>query len=99
MEALNIFSTELRGLIRLSAPHFHLIAKKQQAIDHGNNITNSVKERERLLEIMKQYNLDGVVDARRWQILQQNFDFETQRIEEAQKERDSLIKIIISTTA
>jgi len=39
---------------------------------------------------MKQYNLDGVNDQRKWDVLQRNFDFERHRIDETARKADSL---------
>jgi hypothetical protein len=93
--ALNIFSTELGATyVRLSAPHFRLVALRQQIINHDNNINNVIKKHNRLLEMMLQNNLNDGANQRQFQILQDSFDFETKSMEHSQKKRSELAQTL-----
>lgn len=78
--------------LRLFAKRIPLSAKKgriavlQEQIDVFNNEGN------RMLELMKQHNLSGEVDPRKWNVIQENFKFEQGRIDAASKEQAALIE-------
>ena len=55
-----------------------------------NQIAQFGKERDRILEMIKQHNIEGVVDQRRWQVLQGNFEFEQKRVNDGLAHRAEL---------
>ncbi len=72
---------------RLGALFVELFARRHELMNEknviaivDNQIAQFVKERDRILEMIKQYNIEGVIDQRRWQALQDNFEFEQKRI-------------------
>jgi hypothetical protein len=85
------FSGELGAtFLRLFASRMPLVGQKQEIDFLRNQIAAFAKERDRTLELMKQYNLDGVSDQRKWDVLQRNFDFERHRIDETARKADAL---------
>lgn len=82
---------------RLGALYLELFAKRHELINARNAIAlvdNQVeqfgKERDRILEMIKQHNIEGVVDQRRWEVLQDNFAFEQNRISDGLAHRAQL---------
>jgi hypothetical protein len=69
--------------MRLFAKRAPLIVQKQQLDLLNERVQRYSRERDRTLEQMKQHNLDGAQDQRRWGVLQSNFDFEQHRVTEA----------------
>ncbi|MGH7146518.1 MAG: hypothetical protein ACREIJ_01265 [Nitrospiraceae bacterium] len=84
MKAVLSFSNELNAsFMRLTARRIPLGLEKQE-IDALRTVTDSaLKENSRTLELMKQYNLDGLTDEHKWARLQQNFESEERRGNEA----------------
>lgn len=82
---------------RLGALYLELFARRHELINERNAIAlvdNQVaqfeKERDRILEMIKQHNIEGVIDQRRWRVLQDNFDFEQKRINDGLAHRAQL---------
>lgn len=82
---------------RLGALYLELFAKRHELMNQGNAIAlidNQVaqfgKERDRILEMIKQHNIEGGVDQRRWKVLQDNFAFEQKRISDGLAHRAQL---------
>jgi hypothetical protein len=55
-----------------------------------NQVAQFGKERDRILEMIKQHNIEGAVDQRRWEVLQENFEFEQKRINDGLTRRAQL---------
>jgi hypothetical protein len=87
-EALTNLLGELNAAyLRLFAKRYPLVAQKNQ-ISLLQQLMNSFsQERDRMLELMKQFNLDGVTDQRRWEVIDGSFKFEQSRITEASKQQ------------
>jgi hypothetical protein len=91
VRAITNFSTELTAaFLRLGVKRFQLVAQKQQVGFLRAQVDESIKENARTLELIKQYNIEGLADRRKWDVLQQNFEFEGDRGERARKEADTL---------
>jgi len=85
------FSAELNAtFLRLGARRYALVSQKQQIESLRSESKASRNENDRTLELMKQYNIDGLNDPRKWDVLQKNFDFEQRRGEEARQKADTL---------
>jgi len=80
--------------MRLSAKRIPLIAQKQHLAFLAEQMAGFSRERDRMLELMKQYNLEGAADARRWGVIEKNFEFEQQRIAEITEQHSNLAKTI-----
>jgi len=76
--------------LHLFARRFPLLAEKQRIAFIKEQINAFGRERDRMLELMKQYNISGEKDPRKWDILDKNFKFEEKRIDDAIKEHDGL---------
>lgn len=82
---------------RLGSMYIELLARRLELMDERNAIAlidNQVeqfgKERDRILEMIKQHNIEGIVDQRRWATLQGNFEFEQKRVTEGLAHRAQL---------
>ena len=85
------FSGELSAaFLRLFARRLPLVLQKQQIELLRAQFDISLKENARTLELQKQYNIEGLANPRRWEVLQQNFEFERDRGERARQEADTL---------
>jgi hypothetical protein len=71
------------SILQLTAKRIPLLRLKQQMTNLTGLIAGFSKSREQILELMKQYNIDGLNDPQRFKTLQSNFDFEQKRIMEA----------------
>jgi len=91
VKALVAFSAALDTLfVRLFARRGPLVSEKQKidALVTQADITD--KENSRTLELIKQYNLEGLTDQNRRDWLQRNFDFEQKQSKAARQEAASL---------
>jgi hypothetical protein len=85
------FTGELGAVfLKLFARRFELMAEKNKIAILDNQIAEFGKERDRILEMIKQHNIEGIVDDRRWQVLQRNFEFEQGRTNDAIARRGEL---------
>lgn len=76
------FTSRLGGLfIELFAQRHQLMIQMNEVRMLDNQITQFGKERDKCLELMKQFNIEGLTDQRRWDVLRQNFEFEQKRID------------------
>ena len=76
--------------LRLFARRLPLLAEKKQIAFIKDQMDAFGRERDRMLELMRQHNLSGEKDSRKWEIIENNFNFEQQRIDNAIKEHDGL---------
>ncbi|MFA5913708.1 MAG: hypothetical protein WC830_09150 [Burkholderiales bacterium] len=95
VKALSNFTGPLGSLfLALFAKRYQLQQDKNAIAIIDGQIAEFGKERDRILEMIKQHNIEGIVDARRWQVLQANFEFEQKRIHESIARRDELAKAL-----
>lgn len=95
VQALARFTGELNTIyLKLFARRFELLRDKNAITFLDDQIVVFGKERDRALEIIKQHNIEGVVDERRWKILQQNYEFEQKRINETVSRRAELAGVL-----
>ena len=89
--ALSNFTGPLGSLfLTLFGQRYHLQRDRNTITTIDNQIAEFGKERDRILELIKQHNIEGVIDDRRWKVLQDNFDFEQNRIHAGIARRDEL---------
>jgi hypothetical protein len=55
-----------------------------------DQISDRVQKQSRTTELMRQYNLDLKTNKREWEVLQTNFDFETQQLDKALEEKHEI---------
>ena len=90
-KAITIFSGDLNAtFLRLFTKRAPLLRQWHEIAALRSMADGFMKEQSRTLELMKQHNLDGSKDQSRWQLLQNNFDYETRRFQEASEEADGL---------
>lgn len=78
------------AFLRLHAKRLPLLGKQQQMQALGEQLRIFQSECSNLLELMKQHNLKGDPDQRRWDVIQQNFQFEQKRIADTSNMMNSL---------
>jgi hypothetical protein len=86
----NVSNELSAAYLRLFLKRVRLVDRKQDLEILDEQVVSFGKERDRMLELMKQHNLEGVVDEHRWGVIQNGFDFEQKRISEALERRTSL---------
>lgn len=93
IEAMVRFTGELGALfLTLFAKRFELIGEKSAIVLIDSQVADFGKERDRVLEMIKQHNIEGIVDDRRWNVLQGNFEFEQKRIKDALARRAETVE-------
>lgn len=78
--------------LRLFAFRHQLMAEKAKATLLGEQAAQFRKEADRFLELKKQFNLDLMVDDKKWGVLDSSFEFEHQRSIAANQERRELVR-------
>jgi hypothetical protein len=85
------FTSELNAaIIRLSLQRQPLVETFDKINILSEQIKLFAKERDRMIELMKQLNFDGNTDEHRWKFIEKNVEFERKRIDEATKEQKIL---------
>lgn len=77
--------------MRLFAKRVPLITKKVQISNLQQQIDSLTRDETQMLELMKQFNLDGATDQRRWDVIEGHFKFAHDRIAEIFKEQAALL--------
>lgn len=91
VRAVTNFSAELgAAFLQLFARRLPLVLQKQQIAFLRGQIDTFTKEQSRMVELMKQYNMDGTNDPKRWDSFQNIFDFERSRIEQTTQQVNTL---------
>lgn len=82
---------------RLGALYVELFAQRHVLMNQlgeirllDDQISQFGKERDKILEMIKQFNIDGHADQRKWDTLQRSFDFEQKRVREFLTKRSEL---------
>jgi len=76
--------------LRLFVKRYPLIAQKKHIELISSQMNAFGKERDRMLGLMTQFNIDGTNDKRRWEVIQNNFKFEQDRIDKALQEHKAI---------
>jgi hypothetical protein len=77
--------------LRLAAKRYPVVAQKTQISFLQQQIDSFSRERDRMLELMKQHNFEGSTDQHRWKFLEDTFSFEQNRITEATQQQAALL--------
>jgi len=77
--------------MKLFAKRVPLITQKMQISNLQQQIDSLTREAAQMLELMKQFKLDGAADQRRWNVIEGNFKFAHDRIAEISKQRGELL--------
>lgn len=97
IRAIAIFSGELVAtFLRLTLKRAPLLQQSKEIVSLRTMVDTFLRGQTRILELMAQYNLEGLQDQRKWELLQGNFDFEKRRIDEASKKADKLSAVLFS---
>lgn len=92
--ALSNFMNELASVFLTLLAERAKISKDKYAIDIlRKSIDDFSKKRDGTLEMMKQYNLEGIQNPQKWNVLQQNYDFEANSIQTAINQMSDLQKV------
>jgi hypothetical protein len=76
--------------MRLFAKRVPLITQKMEISNLQQKIDSFRRDTTQMLELMKQFNLDGATDQRRWNVIEGHFKFAQDRIAEISKELATL---------
>ena len=88
IEVLTNLVGELNAVtLRMFTKRFPLTALKTQISNLQQQISSFSQQRDRMLELMKQFNLNGATDQRRLDVINANFQFEQNRIAETYKQQ------------
>lgn len=92
VKAVMCFTSEIGSChLKLMASRIDLMRIKSELSITDRQLASFEKERDRFLELMKQFNIEGTADERRWKVLESNFEFEQKRITEVIDKRAKLI--------
>jgi len=81
LRALASFGAEFSGAFtRLTQQRTALAILQEQIAAKAALLRGFEKTRDAMLELMRHHNIDGVQDPRRFEVIQENFDFEAKRI-------------------
>lgn len=96
-EALtNLISGLNAAYLRVAVKRYPLIAQKNQISLLQQQINSFSQNRDHMLELMTQFNLDGATDQHRWEIINKNFEFEQDRISKTSKlQNTSLVDLSV----
>jgi hypothetical protein len=91
VKVLTDLSTELGGtFLRLTVERFPLIALQEKIANKSAEINRFALVRDAMLELMRQQNIEGNRDERRFQVIENNFNFEAERIAKAMTDQNQL---------
>ena len=91
VQAISAFSRELgAAFLELTLKRVRLLERKNQIELVGKFIDKSLTEQEHLTNLMKQLNLDGNVDQRIWEVVNNRFEFEQKNDSENMEKRQEL---------
>ena len=91
VKAVLNFSIELNAaFLRLSMKRFQLVVQKQRIDSLRAQCDISLQNNARTLELIKQYNIEGLADQRKWAVLQDSFKFEEAHGDKLRQEADTL---------
>lgn len=91
VQAISAFSQELgAAFLELTLKRLPLLERKNQIELLGKFIDKSNTEQERLINIMRQLNLEGNTDQKTWGVVNDSFKFEQQKNAENMEERQAL---------
>jgi hypothetical protein len=72
--------------LRLLAKRIPLVGLRNQILFHQQQVNSFSQERDHMVELMKQFALDGTTDKHRWEVIDGNFRLQQNRIAEASKQ-------------
>ncbi len=93
---IDISSELARTQLRLMTMRMLLISKKQEITQLDEMIEKFGQERDRMIEAMKQYNLQGSTDQRLWDTIERSLNFEQDRINETLAQKSKLSAALIA---
>lgn len=80
--------------LQLTVKRIPLLQRQQEINVQNGLLTRSAAERDRMIELMKEFNLKGMGDKRLWEVINKNFEFEQKRCNEYISKINELQKII-----
>lgn len=80
--------------LRLFARRYEIMRKKSAFDSIQMRINMSVQEQGRLVELMKQYNLEGMTDQQRWDMIEKNMHLVNNTLDELFQEQASISPVL-----
>ena len=97
LKPVSNISIELaKAHLQLGVKRILLLSKKQEIANLDEMIDKFGQDRDRMLELMKQYNLQGLVDENLWKTIEGNFKFEAKRFDETLEKKTNLLAALIA---
>ena len=91
LNAVAAFSVELgAAILKLSLGRYPLLQIRSRLKILENQIQAFGQERDRMVQLMKELNFAGNAEAHRWSFVQNTFEFEQKRVNEAIEEQKAL---------
>ena len=92
IRALTNFGAEFAGtFLRLSQQRMVLSILQEKIAFKVALVRGFEKTRDAMIELMRHHNIEGIKDARRFEVLQENYDFEATRIATTNQEVQQLV--------
>lgn len=92
LRALATFGTEFAGaFLRLTQQRMVLSILQEQIVAKAASLGRFEKSRDAMIELMRHHNIDGVQDSRRFEAIQENYEFEAGRIAAASQEYQQMV--------
>ena len=82
-----------RKYLFLTAKRIPLVQRQHEINSQNGLLAQSAAERDRMIELMKDFNLQGAVDNRLWDVINKNFEFEKNRCDEYRNKINELQQI------
>jgi len=76
--------------LRLSAKRIPLVGLRNQILFQQQQLSSFCQERDRMVELMKQFALEGATDKHRWEVIDGNFKLQQNLIAEASRQTTTL---------
>jgi len=97
LKAVSNISSELaKTFSQLSVKRVMLLSKKQEITNLDEMIAKYGQDRDQMIELMKQYNLQGLADQQLWQTINENYKFEAKRFDGALEKKTNLSAALIA---
>ena len=93
---INISSELSKTFMQLNVKRGLLLSKKQEIANLDELIAKFGQDRDRMTELMKQYNLQGLADERLWKTIEANLKFEAERFDRTLEQKTNLLGALIA---
>ena len=86
----NVSNELSKAHLQLGTKRIPLVSMKEQLAHLDEQVVRFGEKRDQMLELMRQYNIEGSGDERRWETINDSFKFEQQQISQALEQKKEL---------